>query len=481
MNRTNRQGSAAPRPRRSLARVHPGYRGHRRAVLLLFAAALLVMASARAQAPAKAPLTAQVPAGPISSTPLPEDVTPMRLEDAVQRAQEVSSNMVSAEGSVRIADASHRRAIGSFLPTLNGSAGVNFSSSERFDPESNITVSGASTSVSAGLSASWDLFRGLQRFANLDGARAGQDVARAELEVRRRAITYDTTVAFYEALRVGEALEVTVSRIQRAEAGLEAADKRAKVGAATRSDVLRARLELNSAKNSELQARANRRAAELVLARIVGVTTAVRPVAGPPLLDGGGPSPEVRTAVVDEVLEGHPQITSLRAATRQADANLSAAYGAYWPTLRLSAGTDWFGQEPNFFPGRDSWSVRLGLNLPIFDGFQRAENTVRAKVEQANSRARLAEAERELRSQVERALDQLSLAAEKVSLTDEAVESAREDLRVQQERYGLGVSTMLDLLTSQEALVSSENQRITALFDRDLARAQLEALAGRVP
>ena len=446
-------------------------------LFLLFAAALLAVGSARAQDPASVPL----PAAPPASTSLPEDVTPLRLEEAIERAQAVSSNMVSAEGSVEVAAATRRRAFGAFLPTLSGSAGMNFSSSERFDPESNISVSGAATSVSAGLSASWDLFRGLQRFAALDSAKAGQDVARAELEVRRRATVYDVTASFYEALRAGEALEVTVSRIQRAQVGLEAADKRAKVGAATRSDVLRARLELNSARNAELQARANRRAAELELARLVGARTAVRPVVGAAPLDGGAPSQEVRSAVIDEVLDGHPQIVALRASTRQADASLRSAKGAYWPTLRLAAGTDWFGQAPTFFPGRDSWSVRLGLSVPIFDGFQRDETTTRARVEQRISLARLAEAERDLRSQVERALDQLSLAAEKVALTDEAVESAREDLRVQQERYGLGVSTMLELLTSQEALVTSENQRISALFDRDLARAQLEALAGRVP
>ena len=34
---------------------------------------------------------------------------------------------------------------------------------------------------------------------------------------------------------------------------------------------------------------------------------------------------------------------------------------------------------------------------------------------------------------------------------------AEEDLRVQQERYRLGASTILDLLTSQESLVQAEN------------------------
>src|SRR5690606_25697358 len=124
---------------------------------------------------------------------------------------------------------------------------------------------------------------------------------------------------------------------------------------------------------------------------------------------------------------------------------------------------------------------RLGLSIPLFDGFARDVNTQRAKVQTRTSRAQLAEAERSVRTQAERALDQLELAAERVALSREAVVSAEEDLRVQQERYDLGVSTMLELLTSQEALVAAENEEVAALFNQDLARAQLEALTGRTP
>ena len=181
------------------------------------------------------------------------------------------------------------------------------------------------------------------------------------------------------------------------------------------------------------------------------------------------------------MLQTLPGLTSTRASVRIAEATLSSAYAAYLPSLRLTAGYNWFGNEPDYFPGRDSWSVRLGLNIPIFDGFVRDETAERARVQLATIRSQLAEVERSVRTEVEQALDQLSLAAERVTLSEEAVTSAREDLRVQQERYRLGMTTMLDLLTSQESLVTSENDQVAARFDQDLARAQLEALTGRTP
>jgi outer membrane protein len=59
------------------------------------------------------------------------------------------------------------------------------------------------------------------------------------------------------------------------------------------------------------------------------------------------------------------------------------------------------------------------------------------------------------------------------------VEAAEEDLRVQQQRYTLGASTLLDLLTSQLTLNQARASLIQARLDARVARAQIEALIGR--
>ena len=46
------------------------------------------------------------------------------------------------------------------------------------------------------------------------------------------------------------------------------------------------------------------------------------------------------------------------------------------------------------------------------------------------------------------------------------------DMRVQQQRYRLGVSTIVDLLTSQEALNQAEVDVVNARFDYLRAKAQ---------
>jgi outer membrane protein len=60
-----------------------------------------------------------------------------------------------------------------------------------------------------------------------------------------------------------------------------------------------------------------------------------------------------------------------------------------------------------------------------------------------------------------------------------AIAASEEDLRVQQQRYALGASTLLDLLTSQTQLNESRQALIQARLDGRIARAQLSALVGR--
>ncbi|HEX6558083.1 MAG TPA: TolC family protein, partial [Longimicrobiales bacterium] len=160
-------------------------------------------------------------------------------------------------------------------------------------------------------------------------------------------------------------------------------------------------------------------------------------------------------------------------------ASASAARAQYLPTLRLSGGYDWFNQNAAINGGRLSWSTRLSLSYPLFNGFTREDNIARASATERNALATATDARLKARADLERTLNALKLAEEQVGLSKQAVEVAREDLRVQEERYKLGMSTILDRITSQINLMDAENNEVAARYDYEIARAQLEALIGR--
>jgi outer membrane protein TolC len=178
-------------------------------------------------------------------------------------------------------------------------------------------------------------------------------------------------------------------------------------------------------------------------------------------------------------VEQAPAVVTAKATVNSADAATSVSRAQYFPTLSLSSGTDWSNQAFQISEGNKGWSMRVGLSYPLFNGFSREAQVANSDVQLRNARATLAAAERQARADVERLLGELRLAEQQIALANEALTVAQEDLRVNQERYRLGMTTILDLLLSQNSLRSAENGQVSARYDYEIARAQLESLVGR--
>ncbi len=407
--------------------------------------------------------------------PSPEPV--VTLEEAVELAQRHSPTLAQREGAVRTSESGERVQLGAFLPSLSLSSGASLSSTERFNPQTNTTVSGSSDSYSAGLSASVDVFTAGRRGAQLRQARANTDAAQAAVIEQRFAVALQAKQTFFNVLRAEELIRLAEARVVRADQAQAAAERRMAVGSGTRSDVLRAQLERNQARQAVLQAQSQRRSAAYMLGALVGME-------GPVAARYDGPTGPTPLALTDAELIAlatgqSPAVRTAEASMLASEAGLRSSRTQYFPTLRASGGYDWFNQDAAFAGGRTSWSTRLSLSYPLFNNFSREDANERARVQVDVSRTQVESARRQARADLEGVLTSLRLAEEQITLAQEAVEVATEDLRVVEERYRLGAATSIDLLQSQAALVQTENDLVTARYDYLVARAQLEALVGR--
>jgi outer membrane protein len=137
---------------------------------------------------------------------------------------------------------------------------------------------------------------------------------------------------------------------------------------------------------------------------------------------------------------------------------------------------DWFAFT--WPPDQRSWSLRMVASLPILNGFAREASLQRAIEAERIARARERDALLAARAAAESSAMEVTAAGQRVKLSNQSVELAREDLRVQEERYTLGVSTILDLQASQIALADAEAASIHARQALGTAIAQLESVLG---
>jgi outer membrane protein TolC len=184
-------------------------------------------------------------------------------------------------------------------------------------------------------------------------------------------------------------------------------------------------------------------------------------------------------ALRTEALSQSPRVRSAAASSAAARANVSASKAAYWPSLNLAANTGWNGSRNNDYNLLNQRQVSLSLRWNLFNGFDRELTITQREADLDLAEATASDDQRAVEAELITGLAELDAARSRIEITAISVVAAREDLRVQQERYRLGVSTIVDLLTSQEALNQAEVDVVNARFDYLRAKAQIEALIGR--
>ena len=417
-----------------------------------------------------------------AAAPLAAQERSITLPDALRAAERVQPRMVQAEADVRTAGARRRSAWGAYLPSLTASSAASDFFSEgasRIDPITGQLTTGNSSnrSVSTSLSASVDLFTGFRRGAEMGAARAGEAAASASLVDARFQQALATTNQFLDALAARQLVGVREASVRRAEEQLKVAVAKLRAGTATRSDSLRSLVTLGSARLELIGAGTDLATAEAGLARIVGESGRIRAADDSAFYRVVAP---LDTAAIRAEAEARsPIIESAAAGVSAARANVRAARSSYWPSLALSANTAWNASRTNDYAFLNQRQVSLGLRWNLFDRFDRelgvAEREASLDVAEANA----ADVRREVAAALTTRLAELDAAQARIEIAQVSVVAATEDLRVQQERYRLGASTIVDLLTSQEALNQAEVDVVVSRFDYLRAKAQLEALIGR--
>jgi outer membrane protein TolC len=397
-------------------------------------------------------------------------------------AERVQPDVVRAAAGVRTAGAQRRNAWGAFLPSLTASSSANEFFTEgapRIDPVTGQLTGGNTTnrSISTGLSASLDLFTGLRRTAELRAARAGENAAEASFIDARFQQALTTTNQFLDALAAAQLLRVREASVRRAEEQLKVSVAKLRTGSATRSDSLRSLVTLGNAQLDLLTTQTDLAAAEANLARLIGQSGRARAADDSafyvilPALD--------TAALRMEAESKSPRVQSASAEAAAARATVSASKSAYWPTLALSGNTNWSGSQNNDYNLLNQSQLSLSLRWNLFDRFDRELTVTQREADLDIAEATAADAKRAVDAELQLLLAELDAAKARIQITGTSVAAATEDLRVQQERYRLGASTIVDILTSQEALNQAEIDVVNARFDYLRARAQLEALIGR--
>ncbi|HZE94530.1 MAG TPA: TolC family protein [Gemmatimonadales bacterium] len=400
------------------------------------------------------------------------------LEAVVARTLAYSPGVASAQGAVRDAAALRRVTLGAYLPSvaLNSSAGW----TDQSLASAGLTSLAQPSTVNAygaGIAAAVDVFTGGRRGAQRSQADAISQAADAGLVQQRYATILLARRGYFDVLRAHELVRVAVESMAQADLGLGYARDRLAAGTATRADVLLAQLAASTARRQWLAARDTLGMTTAALGRLVGADgpvdadplTALEPV---PLALGD-------SGVLALAPAAAPAVVNAQALASAGAAAVRASETQYLPTISLGAGYNWSNDGRVTGSLRSGWIVAFSTSFPLFNGFVREASVTQAKVAAEVATATSSDTRRFVRAEAQRLLGSLRVAEQDIALSRESVRLATEELRVIQARYRAGIATILDVLTSQTALIQADLALVSARFTYQIARASLEALLGR--
>jgi len=330
--------------------------------------------------------------------------------------------------------------------------------------------------VQGSITASYDIFTGGQKFAELSRSGAALESAHAGELVQRFTTAFLTEFDYYDVLANSELDRVARDRLRRAREQLAVARAKVSSGAAVQTDSLNLRLELTRAQIAQLQQASKLRVARLQLGRRIG---APGPVDAAPL--DSAFAPELPISLADAITQAAaqgPQYRRVAADERAASALYRSRLGNFLPHATLS----WTGVgfDNKFVPsGAKFTQLSLAISFPLWDNMRRELSVSQARVSRDVARAIRNDMERAVQHDVTAAYDAFVTLRTSVGLSADALAAARESFRIQQTRYQSGATTILDLLDAEVNLSQAEADYVAARYGTRLALAGLETILGK--
>jgi len=417
----------------------------------------------------------------------------IRLTDAIGAAQRNSAQAIQAHGQLGTAITEERASYAAFLP--NVSVGVNSSFANQGGARgggggvltgangSPIVTGNNGTNASyrstGTVTASMTVLDWGQRVFNLRAARADVDAAAAGSAAQTYTTAYSVTQAFYAALAAREALAAAQVQLALADSTQRIANVMVRARTAIVSDSLRAAIQSSTARVAIATALNNLASANASLSRL---TASSMTVTADPADSGVAFTPLPDTATLQRLAANGPTVQQASATQRASVEQQRSARAAFLP--QLDANYSFTGNGQNAYLGLgDPYTYgnrfSLSLSLPILDQFQREAALERAQIAAVNAGANARDARLAARQSLTQALGTLQLAANRITEQTASIVAAQEDLRVQLDRYRLHEATIVDVLTSQNALIQAQSGLIQARYDYRVARAQIESVIGR--
>ena len=416
----------------------------------------------------------------------------LTVDECVQIALEQNPDIVRQEFTFKMAGKDVIIAMSNFLPRVSGNlqyyhSVLGPSSRMRIDPGTGIPVPLQPTEIvdwqsSAQLAVDYTILDGGYNIANLFQTRATKKSAEHTFEDTKQTTIYVVKERYYNLLAAEKLLGVAEETVRSSDESYKRAQVLFQVGKAPKSDVLQAKVQVETDRLSLIQAQNDLAIARASLNHILGfdVDQEIKVVDD---LD----VPEMEVGYEDALSSAysyHPLLLTREYDVKASRAGIGVAVSEWLPSLYGFYRYRWqhkdFDMIDSMFDTDYNWYVGVQLAVPIFNGFSRVASLGKANLTYKSSQEALVQAKRDIALETKIAYFEMQQAKKSIAVAQDAIDAAEEGLRLNREKYNLGAGTMLDLIVAQVSYATAQSDHIQSLYNYKKAIARLQRAMGKL-
>jgi len=317
-------------------------------------------------------------------------------------------------------------------------------------------------------------FASIRRF---QASKVNVEAIKADREGTHNQVTDQVARSYLTGVRAEAGLETAQANVDLSEALLKLSRHQKEAGTGTGIEVTRAQVQLANDKQHLLVARNDVDRAHLDLLKVLGIR-----------LDSPVELTDKLAYVPVEVAEEAKAIETARKTRAELQAQQSREDSA-----RLSYSAVKWERLPSVAAFADYGSIGTSVNdaipthtygvtvkVPLFDGGRRDARRVETASLYRQERIRTADLKDQVELDVRLALDSLHSADDQVRVAEEGLQLSEHELAQARRRYEAGVTNSVEVTDAQTRLDRARDNRISALYNYNLARIDLATAMGTI-
>jgi outer membrane protein len=323
----------------------------------------------------------------------------------------------------------------------------------------------------------WNLFDSFGSWQAVNRAERVKDATGHQLERTNQEIIFRVVDSYYGVLLARKQLEVAEQSMKTAQAILNQSKDRFESGVVVESDYLSAQVRLATRKQELIRAQNNLALARAQLSTTMGLSTETEFDPADTLAERTLPTTSLEEAE-KQAMEMRPDLKRVRSEEAAQQQSVSIAKSAFGP--RVNAFANWEADNPTFVAGGggNNWLAGIEVRFDLFEGGAKRAQLSHEQAMQEKIVAAKEMASDAVRLEVRHAYYDVDAARQQIEVARATIAEAQESLRINQNRYDSGLSTIADLMAAEEAARRTQMDYWEAVYRYHTGYANLELASG---